>query len=663
MPIRAKKNNLWCSTLLVGMIGISCAVAQTNSASNNSSDAQEDAAKSAPTTSTAENQITPASPNTAGSATASNAGNAGENSTGTTLDYLFNHKPQEGSMAAQAAQAQKQAATKEQASEALGGRNISDGQVRARFERYLGTPEVPAEQAKAYADGANQIVAMLRQGQTFAAWKSLYQLATYRSIDLGMSAELANRIESVWNTDKTSDKIDNKNSSLQQQIETDSRNADIMSRTNRQKDLDVSRQESSRNPKKRSNNGGVPQEGDVDGSNSTPDVSGMEGKLELTQTYLNSLEAKAKIKLNELRAQKLLDSAKSDFAGYINTLASNHHYEHVILAAEFYRRIFDEDTYPVAIANQVNAALEQQREVQSTIDVFNYNLDKNNVVAATDRLQEAFLAGEFEPSVSAVKRTAKDRVAAYLAKIDKLANLIEAKDFGNLSTTLDEMKQLAADFDTTKPVAIVNAVKLESRMRMGKAKLAAQKGDLKTAMDEFQAAAEAWPDNPDLQSNANNFFNSQDAQNQSTGDFDRYVQEGNYRAIFDKQLMFAPAIHGDAKREQQLKDAIEKTQKAEVAIQKAGVMSANGDVYGAWETINLAVKDLPDDNKLNSMLGNLAGKGAEFVAAVNHAQEAEARNDFGYSLTWYAIAQRYYPASTIANQAIDRISKKILGMN
>ena len=89
-------------------------------------------------------------------------------------------------------------------------------------------------------------------------------------------------------------------------------------------------------------------------------------------------------------------------------------------------------------------------------------------------------------------------------------------------------------------------------------------------------------------------------------------------------------------------------------------MQANGDVDGAWETVQLAIKDLPDDVKLNSLRGDLAGKGAEFVSAVSKAQDAESKQELGYSLSWYAVAQRYYPASQIANQAIDRISKMIL---
>jgi tetratricopeptide (TPR) repeat protein len=197
-------------------------------------------------------------------------------------------------------------------------------------------------------------------------------------------------------------------------------------------------------------------------------------------------------------------------------------------------------------------------------------------------------------------------------------------------------------------------------LNLGKAKLAAQQGDLKSAMEDFQAAAETWPGNPDLKDKALVFFNSEDDQNQSLGEFDRLVAENNYRSIYDKQLVFAPAMKDDPKRQDQLKEALAKVQLAETAVEKATLMQSNGDIDGAWETVQLAVKDLPDDVKLNSLRADLAEKGADFVSAISKAQDAENKQELGYSLSWYAIAQRYYPASQIANEAIDRISKAIL---
>jgi hypothetical protein len=86
----------------------------------------------------------------------------------------------------------------------------------------------------------------------------------------------------------------------------------------------------------------------------------------------------------------------------------------------------------------------------------------------------------------------------------------------------------------------------------------------------------------------------------------------------------------------------------------------NGDVDGAWETINAASKDWPDDNKLNRLLADLSGRATEFVAAVNKARDAEAKKNVGYSLTWYLNAQHLYPPSVIANEGIDRLCKQLL---
>jgi thioredoxin-like negative regulator of GroEL len=222
------------------------------------------------------------------------------------------------------------------------------------------------------------------------------------------------------------------------------------------------------------------------------------------------------------------------------------------------------------------------------------------------------------------------------------------------------MRQEVVDFEPAKPLSLVNAVKLESKMRLGKAKLAAQKGDQEQALEEFKAAAEAWPENPDLDTAASGFFQSQDVKNQGTVEFDRLIAEQNYRGVFDKQLPFLGAIKGDSKREDELKGALEKVKESETAIEKASLLQRNGDEFGAWEALDIASKDWPEDSKLNRMLADLAMKSAEFVSALNKAQEAETRGQYGYSLSWYVNAQAFYPASQIANDGIHRVSAIIL---
>lgn len=593
-----------------------------------------------------------------------------DSSTSSALDYLFNHKAQEGSVAKEGMEANQQAKTDALAEDALGNQQIEDPDIRAQFETYLAMNEVPESQLNLYSQDMSSVIDLLHERKTTQAWQKLYQLAKYQSIDAGVSWELANRIESIWNAGQTKSSIAQQNSQLQKQSDTDNRNADMDSDDIKDKELDYERRlKEARGPTSKSTqnpspNGGALQ-APTSGSDNSPTMGAppsdqLLGKLQLTQEYLDSLAAQGKIKLNELKIEKLFDQAKQDFADYITTLYKSGRYQHVLIAADFWRQIFDEGDYPVSMAQQVNASLEVIQQVNTTIGVFNNNLDQKNVSAADNNLQQAFILSEFSPAVLGVPLERKKSILALSRELSKMRNMIEARDFSDLESILNEIKQTAPDFDTVKAKSIVDGVELQSQLNLGKAKLAAQQGDLKSAMDDFQAAAEAWPGNPDLKNKAVSFFSSEDTQNQSLEDFDRLVAENNYQAIYDKQLAFAPAMKDDKKRQDQLKSALEKVRVVETAVEKASLMQSNGDFDGAWETVQLAIKDLPEDVKLNSLRGDLAAKGADFVSAISKAQDAENKQELGFSLSWYAIAQRYYPASQIANQAIDRISKTIL---
>jgi Flp pilus assembly protein TadD len=207
---------------------------------------------------------------------------------------------------------------------------------------------------------------------------------------------------------------------------------------------------------------------------------------------------------------------------------------------------------------------------------------------------------------------------------------------------------------------MAHTAQVQSMMLLGQATIAAQKGNEKTASDAMAEALEIWPTNPKLMSGASSYFSQKDEGNELTSDFDRDVRDQNYRAIYEKALAFGPAVKDDPARVQQLKDAVEKVKTAEAATEKANYMVINGDVNGAWETIELATKDWPDDMRLNKLLADLSGRSADFVSALNKAHDAEAKKELGYSLTWYVNAQNFYPPSQIANDGIDRVSKLIL---
>jgi Flp pilus assembly protein TadD len=602
----------------------------------------------------------PAAPAQPAAASPTGAPAAPTSDTASSLDYLYNHKPADGSAAKEAADQNQRAETKGIAADAVGNQGDEDPKFKAEFDRYLGMPEVSKADLDAYQAEFKNISDLLDAGKTVDAWKGLSILAQYQTIDAGISKELANRIGAVWMTGKTSLRLDQLSDELKEDIKRSSWNADLMSVKIRENDMDFQSRKvgRTRGRQQPAQPGGQPNT--TDGMAPLPDTGQIQGKLQLTEEYVTAMEAKAKIKVNELKQQKIFDDAKKDYATYITTLFASGRFTHVVLAASFYQKVFDEGEYPADMGNQVNQALETARDVSSAVDVFRYKADRKELEGATASLKEAFAKSELNPAVLGLERPLKEKVAEYRENLSKLQNLIESRDFSGVDTLLANLNNSATDFDSSKAKAIVNSVKLDSQLRLGQAKLAAQQGDQKTAMEDFQSAAEAWPGNPDLQDKATIFFNTQDVKTQSTTEFDRLVQEQNYREIFDKQLAFAPAIHGDPKREDQLKDALLKIKDAEVAVEKANTLMMNGDSFGAWETIELESKELPDDKKINKMLADLSGRSAEFVSAINKARDAEGRNELGFSLTWYVNAQRQYPASQIANEAIDRLSKKML---
>jgi hypothetical protein len=679
-----------------------------------------------------ENPATLAPPAPAGTSSGLNNATGIDSSTSSALDYIFNHQAKEGTAAKATSDVASALADKIKAVDVLQTPGLDDPEVRARFETYLSLKEVPQDRINEYFTKMSSVSTMLKAGDTFGAWKTLYSLGEYQDLDAGISRELAARVEAYWNTDRTKNKLEIANDQFRDDAKKAIHNGDLDAQ-----DLAEEQEEQGAKAQKSSSGGGD----NVSASNTTnsplnspnvdpvaaeaaiePMLSGsLQGKLEMTGEYLSLLEARAKIKLNEIRENKMSDQDREDFSDYIRTLYNSHRYYHVIIAADFYRALFNEGDYPQDLSNQavagatgngrqaaeginqisrtlgvngngalsavnglsgamggdalgqssqsqaplsmadeVTSALEINNRVSQAIEVFKYKADKGEIAAAAIELQNAFIGNEYHPALQGLPRDEKEKVGDYLTKLDVLRNQLEVRAFEQVDQQVAEVQKIASDFDPTKPLALVNDIKLESRLRLGKARLLAQAGQLNDAMLEFQKAAEEWPGNPDLNTSSNTFFKTENSQNQASDDFDRLESDQNYREIFERQLEFALAVKGDATREQQLKDAIEKVTKAKMAEEKANMLVMNGDVDGAWETVEIASKDWPDDTKLNRLLADLSGRSADFVSALNKARDAESKKEYGYSLTWYVNAQSYYPPSQIANDGIDRISKLIL---
>jgi hypothetical protein len=584
---------------------------------------------------------------------------------------IFHENAEEGTTGKTGADVMSTLADRLKATDILGTPAI-DSAANLQFKTYISLPAVPDDRIKAYMGQMQQVTDLLKTGSStdmFTAWKTLYAMGDYSDLDAGISRELAHRIEAIWNSDRTQNGLEVANTKLRNKLDTDIHNADLDADDLHAQDLE-----------EKAKGGGGRGGGSQSNSNATnsallspnadpvaaeasmlPQMSGaLQRKMTLTDDYLKTLESRAEIKLNEIKEHKMNADEQADFETYIKMLYDSHYYDQVIIAADFYRALFNQGDYPVDMQSEVSKSLEINREVSQGVEVFKYEDSKGQIYGAASELRAAFATDEYHPALQGLPREEKEQVGTLLDKLDVLKNEIEVRDFEKIDSQIADIKKVANDFDDTKPEALVNGIKLSSRLRLGKAKLLAQQGELNDAMKEFQTAAEEWPGNPDLITTSNKFFGTEDVVNQSTTEFDNLVADQNYRQIFDKQIQFATAVHGDTKREQQLKDALVKVQKAEIASEKANMMVINGDADGAWETIEEATKDWPDDVKLNRLLASYSARSADFVSAINKAREAEGRKEYGYSLTWYVNAQSYYPASTIALAGIDNVSKLIL---
>jgi len=310
---------------------------------------------------------------------------------------------------------------------------------------------------------------------------------------------------------------------------------------------------------------------------------------------------------------------------------------------------------------QIDAlANEAIRDVDEGIDSYKFLLEKNELKSATERLFETFMMGEYMPSVRKLSRDDKRRALEFTRKTNELLAALEVNDLTRAEDLIKELSQTARDFDTSKPLAVVETAKTVSAMHLAKAKAAASSGDRATLETELRAATEIWPRNPALATVSGSIFSQTDVQQQALNDFDRLFTTKNYRQIFDDKVRYIAATAMYPERQEKLKTILDRVQGAETALMRATELAKRGDPAGAWESVEHGFADYPDDPKLNQARADFTTQAAEFVRSVRTAQEMERKQQIGSSLAWYLRALQDYPNSEIARDGIDRISAAIV---
>ncbi|MDB6076399.1 MAG: hypothetical protein JWO82_146 [Akkermansiaceae bacterium] len=544
--------------------------------------------------------------------------------------------------------------------------------MAARFERYLNEPEENSGAALEYRQTIQDILEKISPhhpgGPDFAAGVRLLPKASSFPSDAKLCDSLSQAIYTSVLAKKDVNATRALNSGMEEERQRLIRNGDMAAKAAKPQD----KAPAPKGGKPAGDGGG----GVLPGGNGKGTQS-----LEYLDTQKRLLEIDALKKANMGKGELQIMEAKIQYQALMMQFFVQRRFEHVLMASRFYNQIFrDGDSKLYIDKNSDMAKLfseglgtsptvgaldamasEAIRDVDQGVQAFVFLVDKSEFQSASKRLSETYLTGEFMPSVKTLPRESKRRVLKFVQEGYKLIGALDAKDYTLAKQLVDDLKKMSNDFDSGKAEAAIATYSRVSDMHITAAKAAAAGGDTAGAQKEIQSAMEVWPQNPKL-AEFDKLVESKGTMSVAQGDFDRLLSEGNYREILKRQYEFAPAIHGDARREDAFKQVITNLSRIEVALGKAAEFSKAGQQPAAWEQLATIRKEFPDDPKLGREMELLApqDKVSSFTGALDQAQQFEKRGEIGSSLSWYLKARSINLTSDLAKEGIDRMVKEML---
>lgn len=563
--------------------------------------------------------------------------------------------------------------------------------LKARFEKYLNQPPETDEDAAEYRNNVAEILGAIspfRSGgpDLYTGFKLLPAAASYPG-DANLCMSLAESIYMAMLAKNNSNSLRTLNKSIEDEKQAIIRQADWDARNDRDKSLgDATAIGSGSNVNNQGQAGdNRPQSAGPaqNNSNNQPATAPGAGtnslKYQETLRRIGEIEALKKTNILQTEAQTIRTKAQ-----YQVTMVQwfvQRRYEHVLMAARFYNQIWKDgdqtlridknsdvsklfsDSLGVSptVASLDSLSNEAIREVSKYIEAFDLMLSRDELHSASQRLMEAYALGEYLAPVATLPLERKRRVAGYVRDLHELYGTLQARDYVKGKELADRLKTLAKDFPSSKVDSAIAAYTLASDLAIEEAKSHLIARDSDKAGEKIRAATEIWPTNPKLQEFRDLVSNSGGLV-VARNDFDRLLSEGNYREIAKRQYEFAPAIQGDATREDAFKQIMENLREIEESIGKATEFSRMGQNYGAWEQLAEIRERFPDDPRLGRELELLAPKVADFTLALDKARQFESRTpkQTGSALTWYLKARGIHPPSAQADKGIQRILDELL---
>ena len=552
---------------------------------------------------------------------------------------------------------------------------LGDNRVlKARFEKYLSQPPETDASAAEYRKNIETILATIspfRNGgpDLYASFKLLPRASTYPG-DANLCMSLAESIYMAMLSKQDLKLLKGLNDSIEQEKQTIIRQADWDARNDGGNSLGGG------------GGGKVGEEGAPKGNNQPATNPGAgTSSLKYADTLRRITEIEALKKANIIRTEAQTIKTKAQYQVTMVQWFAQRRYEHVLMAARFYNQIWKDGDATLRIdknsdvsklfseslgisptvASLDSLSNEAIREVAKYTEAFDLMLSRDELHSASQRLMEAYALGEYLGPIATLPLDKKLRVAAYVRDLHELYGTLQARDYVKGKELASRLKTIAKDFPSSKVDSAIAAYTLASDLAIEEAKshLLARNSD--KAAEKIKAATEIWPTNPKLQEFRDLLVNSSGIVT-ARNDFDRLLSEGNYREIAKRQYEFAPAIQGDATREDAFKQIMGNLKEIEESIGKASEFSRMGQNYGAWEQLAEIRERFPDDPRLGREIELLSSKVADFTLALDKARQFESRTpkQTGSALTWYLKARSIHPTSEQADKGIQRILDELL---
>lgn len=537
--------------------------------------------------------------------------------------------------------------------------NISNNRLfESQFEEYLSTPEESATKILAYEktlSGIRNLLAptQVNQANISDAYRRLTIAADFQ-IDGGICKVIASQVYMAWLAEKNLINMQQSTQSLEAE----------------RKRLEWNLQMASRNS-------GLQSTGGINSANNASARQSVQ-TAEVQPIATRLVEVETLLKKNDVNKQYTREQARLDFQVLITQLFLQRRFQHVQIAVDFYRTVFNEGAGQVRLGDEAmslfskttggsptlatleSLANEAIQKVGTGLRSFEVLLANRQIQSASKRLGETFMIGQMLPSMQLVPMESKQQVLAFVQKTKRLISAIEVKDYAAAEVIIADLKVSATDFDVTKPDAAVQTSKLGAEMHLAKARNAAVAGDKAGLERELQAAAEIWPANPQLKELSARIFVQADVGAQAIADYDRLMSQKNYRQIYDDKLRFIAAVAMQPDKQESLKKVLDNMTEIEITMQQAAEIAKRGDNAGAWEALEIMSRKYPHDTKLNQFRADQTLKAASFVNLIKNAEQYEKDGQPACAMTSYLEAQRLYPPSSFARDGIVRIAKQIL---